>query len=90
MVPLKFFRGKEVPAGTYIIKEGEPADSFYLVSEGEVDVRKKTRWGQEAKLSAVGNGEGFGEMALLTCSPRCCSVVAITGVRLLRLLKKSF
>jgi len=80
----------EVPAGTYIIKEGEPADSFYLVGEGEVEVRKKTKWGQEAKLSVVGNGEGFGEMALLTCSPRCCSVVATTGVRLLRLLKTDF
>jgi CRP-like cAMP-binding protein len=80
----------EFPAGTEIIKEDTPANAFYLVKEGEVEVFKKTKWGQKAKISVAGNNEGFGEMALLTCSPRCCSVTAKTDVKLLSLLKADF
>jgi CRP-like cAMP-binding protein len=76
--------------GSIIIQEGEPADAFYLVMEGEVEVRKKTKWGQEAKISVFGQGNTFGEMALLTCSPRCCTVSARTDVKLLKLHKKFF
>jgi len=78
------------PAGALIITEGEPADSFYLICSGEVEVLKTTREGQQAKISVINQGEGFGEMALLTCSPRFCSVRAITDVQLLRLSKSDF
>lgn len=80
----------EYPAGTEIIKEGAPADAFYLIRKGEVEVLKKTKWGQEAPISASSQGEGFGEMALLTCSPRFCSVTARTNVHLLKLDKSAF
>lgn len=80
----------ELPAGTEIIKEDVPADAFYLVKKGEVEIFKKTKWGQKAKISVVSHGEGFGEMALLTCSPRCCSVTARTDVQLLKLYKTDF
>ncbi|MBI5739804.1 MAG: cyclic nucleotide-binding domain-containing protein [Nitrospirae bacterium] len=80
----------EFPAGTEIIREDAAADAFYLVKEGEVEIFKKTQWGQKAKLSVISHGKGFGEMALLTCSPRCCSVTAKTDVRLLALMKADF
>lgn len=78
------------PAGTVIVEEGSLANSFYLLAHGEVEVTKITRWGQEAPLSVLGTGSCFGEMALLTCSPRCCTVVAKTDVELLRLDKGAF
>jgi ATP-binding cassette subfamily B protein len=81
---------EEFSSGEEIIKEGEPADAFYLVSRGSVEVNKKNEWGQTAKISVVGHGDGFGEMALLTCSPRSCSVNAKTDVTLLKLLKTDF
>ena len=80
----------EFAAGTMIISEGAPSDAFYLLCNGEVEVLKKTKWGQPAKLSVMSRGDGFGEMALLTCSPRCCSVKAKTDVTLLRLDKAVF
>lgn len=80
----------ELPAGTEIIKENTPADAFYLVSNGEVDVLKKSNSGKTEKISVAGQGEGFGEMALLTCSPRYCSVIAKTDVTLLKLNKSDF
>jgi CRP-like cAMP-binding protein len=80
----------KLPAGTPIIREDTSADAFYLVKKGEVEVLKKTKWGQTAKISVVADGESFGEMALLTCSPRCCSVNAKSDVTLYKLLKTDF
>jgi len=80
----------EVPEGTRIIKEGEPADSFYIIESGEVDVEKRTEFGQDAKITSLKCGEGFGEMALLTCSPRNSSVITRTDCSFYKLLKKDF
>lgn len=80
----------KVPAGTEIIKEGAVGNSFYFVKEGEFEVTKKTRSGQDAKLSISGSGQGFGEMALLTGSVRSGSVCAITGLVLYELSKTDF
>jgi CRP-like cAMP-binding protein len=80
----------KLPAGAGIIKEGTAADAYYIVGYGEVEVTKKTRWGQEARITSLKCGEGFGEMALLTCSPRFSSVTAKTDVTLYKLYKKDF
>ena len=79
-----------LPAGSQIIKEGAPADAFYLISKGEVEVTKKTEWGQTAKLSYVGSGESFGEIALLTNLPRSSTVTAKTDVSLFRIDREDF
>ncbi|MEW6713514.1 MAG: cyclic nucleotide-binding domain-containing protein [Nitrospirota bacterium] len=78
------------PAGREIVKEGEVGDSFYFVKQGCLEVTKKTPTGQEAKISVLNSGEGFGEMALLTCSVRSSSVHAITDVTLYALSKSDF
>lgn len=78
------------PAGSEIIQEGSVGDSFYFVKQGELEVTKKTKFGQDAKLSVVRSGQGFGEMALLTCSVRSSSVRSISDVVLYRLPKKGF
>ena len=80
----------EFPEGTKIIKEGTPAEYFYLISKGEVEIFKETRWGQTANINVLGPGKGFGEMALITSSPRYCSIRAKTDVSLLKLHKKDF
>jgi CRP-like cAMP-binding protein len=63
-----------LPAGSTVLNEGGPADGFFFINRGEVEVVKKTQWGQSALLSIPGHGKGFGEMALLTCSPRFATV----------------
>jgi CRP-like cAMP-binding protein len=77
-------------AGSEIIKEGAAGDSFYFVRQGQLEVTKKTKSGQDANISVVSSGQGFGEMALLTCSLRSCSVRAITDVTLFALPQKDF
>jgi len=78
------------PAGSEIIKEGTVGDSFYFVREGRLEVTKKTSSGREAKLSVVGQGQGFGEMALLTCSVRASTVRAVTDATLYQLARADF
>lgn len=80
----------ELPAGSPIIEEGSPAGSLFFMVRGEVEVAKRTKWGHPAKLSVIGAGEGFGEVALVNCLPRFCSVKARTSVRLYALPRTDF
>lgn len=80
----------EFPAGSSIVEEGSVGDAFYFVKDGELIVTKKTNSGLEAKLSVVRSGQGFGEMALLTCSIRSSSVHTISDCTLYELSKKDF
>jgi len=84
------FKVVELPAGTPIIDEGNPATSLFFMVRGEVEVAKHTRWGHVAKLSVIRAGDGFGEDALLTCLARTCSVKARTSVQLYALPRADF
>lgn len=59
----------------HIFREGDPGDVMYVVHEGLVDIRKE---GTEdsARLTTLGKGELFGEVALVDRSPRTASAVA--------------
>jgi len=61
--------------GEYIIEQGSRGDAFYVICAGRVRV---TRWVGEAEqeLAKLPEGAFFGEMALLSGSPRSASVVA--------------
>lgn len=77
-------------ADTPIIRESTPADYFYFLKDGEVEITKRTRFGQNAKLTTLHGGTAFGEMALLSCSHRTCSVTTKTDAQLYRLSKQAF
>jgi anion transporter len=74
-----------VPPGDIIVQEGTPGDAMYVVSQGTVEIRL----GSDG-LSALGPGEWFGEMALLTGGARSATVAALTHAVLLRLSKPRF
>jgi len=80
----------DLPAGTLVIKEGDPGDCFYFVKKGRLEAFMSTRFGQDAGLSMIGVGQGFGEMALLSGAPRFNSVRAVTPVILYKLMKPDF
>jgi MFS family permease len=75
-----------VPAGTTIIRQGDPADRFYVILEGTFNVdRAETPGGAPARLRTMGPDEVFGEIGLLTGAPRSATVTALSDARLLAL-----
>ena len=56
---------ERVPAGTELVREGDPGDFFCLLVEGEARVTKNRKL-----LSVLGPGECFGEMAYLALDRR--------------------
>ncbi len=75
-----------MPAGTVIIREGDPGDSFHVLESGTVTVSR----GGSPIRSLTGPGEGFGEIALVRDVPRTATVIADTEVVLLGLGRAPF
>ena len=75
----------DVAAGTVVIREGDPADRFYVIVDGTFDVDQATPDGGSRRLRTMGPDEVFGEIGLLTESPRSATVRAATDGRLLAL-----
>ena len=71
---------RTVPAGTTLMSEGEPGDSFFVVVAGEIEVRRKRR-----RVGRLGTGSFVGEIALLSRRPRAATVTAETALRLLEI-----
>jgi len=65
------------PAGTIIFREGDPGDAYFSILEGRVRAFRKDEHGLVVDLAELGPGDGFGEIALLTGTPRNASAVAV-------------
>jgi len=75
--------------GELAIREGEPGTSFFLVARGRVRVFRKDTLGNAIELARLAEGSIFGEMALVSSSPRTASVQADGDVDLLELGRES-
>jgi CRP-like cAMP-binding protein len=78
-----------VMTGQTIVREGEAADSFFIVVRGRVGVYHSDD-GEEKQLNSLGPGEFFGEIGLLGGVPRIATVRALEPSELLRLDKGAF
>jgi CRP-like cAMP-binding protein len=71
------FESKSLNAGTFVIRQGESGDNFYVVESGTLDIYVRNASGVEAR---VGNplqpGSHFGELALMYNTPRAASIKA--------------
>ena len=67
---------------TWILRQGEPGRSFYVLARGTIEVSTE-REGEAVKLAQLSDGTIFGEMVLLSDAPRSASVRAVTDCDLL-------
>ena len=58
-------------AGETIVREGEPGEEFFVISDGEVEVIRA-----DHEVARLGPGDFFGEVALISGEPRNATVVA--------------
>jgi CRP/FNR family transcriptional regulator, cyclic AMP receptor protein len=75
----------ELPAGKVLTREGQEGYEFFIVLEGEVEVRQGNR-----VVVTRGPGEYVGEIALLDKRPRTATVVAATPVSVEVLSRREF
>ena len=68
-------------AGQTIFNCGDPAESLFLIIEGEVEVLLPTKTGQRKRLAMLSPGMSFGEMALLNHRTRSADVCTICESR---------
>jgi CRP-like cAMP-binding protein len=74
-----------VPRGETVIREGETGTSFFVVASGRVAVTTRDDRGVAVVVARLGEGEFFGEMALLSGAPRVATVTAEEPCELLEL-----
>ncbi len=70
----------EFPQGKAIFHEGQTGNALFVILSGKVGLYKRGK-----EIAVLNPGDVFGEMALLTESPRTASAVALTMVRVLSL-----
>lgn len=71
--------------GQVLTREGRPGREFFVLVDGTVRVTRNGR-----KLSDLGAGDWFGEIALLTNVPRTATVTATSPVDVLVITDRGF
>ena len=71
--------------GKELTIEGRPGREFFVLVEGDADVKKGNR-----RINRLGPGDFFGEISLVTRRPRTATVTATSPVRALVITDRSF
>ncbi len=71
--------------GTVITREGRPGREFFVLISGTASVTKNGE-----QVAELGAGDWFGEIALLTDTPRTATVTATSPVDVLVVTDRSF
>ncbi|MGJ0454435.1 MAG: cyclic nucleotide-gated ion channel [Methylocystis sp.] len=74
---MRYLRAQSLPRGALIVRKGDPAHSMYFIAEGEVEVELA-----HANV-ALGEGQFFGEIAVLRKTLRTADVRATAPTKLL-------
>jgi CRP-like cAMP-binding protein len=87
-----FMRMQDIPvkAGDVIIKQGDDGDYYYIIKHGKCKVTRTSKTGSELTLATLGDGDAFGEEALLSEAKRNANIVMTTDGALVRLSKEDF
>ena len=73
-----------------ILIEESAGETFFLISKGTVKITRMSDDGREVILAILGEGDFFGEMALLDGEGRSANVVALEDAEVLTLQRSDF
>jgi CPA1 family monovalent cation:H+ antiporter len=74
-----------VPDATEIVTEGERGNEFFVLLSGSAKVTKRGR-----TVTRLGPGDSFGELALITNTPRTASVTTTEPSEVMLLMRRDF
>jgi len=75
----------DVRAEKALVREGDTGREFCIIVDGEAEVRRGGR-----KLRTLGDGDFFGEIALISGGPRTATVTTTKPTRLLVVTDRAF
>lgn len=86
---VRYFEPVEAKAGETFIKQGDKADSLYLITKGKVDIELEIGEENRQRLKTMMPGTIIGEMGVYTGGIRTASATAVVDTQLMRLSAKS-
>lgn len=84
------YRQLEFRAMELIFDEGQEGDAAYLITSGEVQIRRGVRSDSPEVLATLRQGEIFGEMALCINDKRTAAALATKPTRLIAISRDAF
>src|SRR5439155_1395031 len=79
---------RAVHRGDSIFAKGDPGNSLYAVCAGTVKISVPSADGKDAVFNLVGEGEIFGEIALLDGRPRTADATAMSDCELMVIARR--
>ncbi len=90
-------RNRHLDGGEILFHAGDAGDALYIVAQGKVDVFVLAAPGEQLngqvigeRLAELGEGQAFGEMALLSGEPRTATIQSAAQTDLLEISKEDF
>ncbi|MCB1914357.1 MAG: cyclic nucleotide-binding domain-containing protein [Rhodocyclaceae bacterium] len=77
-------RPQRLRAGDWLMREGDPTGSMYVIERGEIAVLK-AHGERQYLINTLRDGDCIGEMALFDLMPRSASALALSHVSLLEI-----
>lgn len=82
---------EEYTKGSYIVKQGDQGDRFYIIAEGKLTAEKKeSPTAEPKKVFEYHEGDYFGEIALVKNTVRQASIKAETDCRVVYIERDAF
>jgi len=86
---LDHLRHESFKEGVFLFNEGDEPDKFYIIVSGQAEVVKATD-GEQNVIATLGEGEFFGELALLSQQKRAAGIKAKTDLSVVTMGKEDF
>jgi CRP-like cAMP-binding protein len=86
------FTTTKFAAGSFVMREGEPGDTMYIIKTGTVEIVKKTMQGDPYTVAQLSSDKDmfFGELALIDDESRSAGVVCTTDCEFYVLARSKF
>ena len=75
----------DLPEGKDLIREGDSGREFFVLIEGTADVERAGK-----KVASIGAGDFFGEISLISKTPRNATITTTSPVRALVITDRAF